>query len=116
MTDPQSAVETRPIAGAGPPASRQVSFEPVYQLLSPLLGDPGLIPGTPVWCQLDDTDPAKWQAVLWAAVWWTLAQDARQAAQSDAAREISTAADWSALARRIAQGRGHAYIPRRNAS
>lgn len=114
MTD-RKVTETRPDISIGA-GSRQVSFEPVYELLSPLLGDPGLIPGTPVWCQLDDTDPAKWQAVLWAALWWTVAQDARQAAQSDAAREISAATDWSALARRIAQGRGHAYIPRRNAS
>lgn len=117
MADRKVDVETR-TPGAGSPASKQVSFEPVYELLSPLLGDPGLIPGTPVWCQLDDTDPAKWQAILWAAVWWTVAQDARQASQSDAATEISAAGgpSWSALARRIAQGRGHAYIPRREAS
>ena len=112
----QENVEARPDIGAGSPASRQVSFEPVYELLSPLLGDPGLIPGTPVWCQLDDTDPAKWQAVLWAAVWWTVAQDARQAAQSDASREISAAADWSALAQRIRGRSGSAYIPRRKSA
>lgn len=111
MTGDRS-VEARPDRGAGTPASRQVSFEPVYELLSPLLGDPGLIPGTPVWCQLDDTDPAKWQAVLWAAVWWTVAQDARQAAQSDASREVCAAGGWTALSRRIAQGRGN-YIPRK---
>ena len=99
--------------GGGTPQSREVSCVPVYQLLSPLLGDPSLIPGTPVWCELDDTDPAKWQAILWAAVWWTVDQDARQAAAGDASRELASAADWSEIAQHIRTGRGKSYIPRR---
>lgn len=92
-------------------SSRQVAYYPVYTLLAPLLGAPGLIPGTPEWCQLDDTDPAKWSAVLWCAVWWCLEQDARQAAMADASRAISESADWSRISREI---RGHSglYIPR----
>lgn len=100
--------EEAPAIGGGTPSSRQVSYLPVYELVSPLLSDPGLVPGTPVWCQLEDTDPAKWQAVLWAAVWWSLAADTRQAALADASREISGAAEWSAVGRH----RGSAYIPR----
>ncbi len=74
-----------------------------------MLGDPGLIPGTPAWCLLEDTDPAKWQAVLWAAVWWALAADTRQAALADASREISHCHPWT----RVGRGRGHSYIPRK---
>ncbi|MEZ0341527.1 DUF2742 domain-containing protein [Mycobacterium sp. pV006] len=95
--------EARPNTGAG--SSRAVTFYPVYQMLSPLLGDPGLIPGTPVWCQLDDTDPAKWQAVLWAAVWWALNEDCRQDAISEAGADISAAEDWSAVARQVQRRR-----------
>ncbi|MCQ4359661.1 DUF2742 domain-containing protein [Mycobacterium gordonae] len=91
--------------------SRQVAYLPVYDMLHPLLGTPGLIPGTPVWCQLDDTDPSKWRAVLWAAVWWCLEQDARQAAMADASREISNAADWSGVSREIRRRSG-VRIPR----
>ncbi len=76
---------------------RQIAYLPVYGLVSPLLGDPGLVPGTPVWCQLDGTDPAKWQAILWAAVGWTVNEDARQAAMADASREISASEDWELL-------------------
>lgn len=88
--------------------SRQVACLPVYELLSPLLGRPGLVPGTPEWCDLDDTEPAKWQAVLWAALWWSVEQDARQTSLAEASREISSAADWPAIGR----PRGVAYIPR----
>lgn len=99
-----------PAQRGGTPSSRQVAYLPVYELVSPWLGDPGLIPGTPAWCQLDDTDPIKWQAMLWAAVWWSLAADTRQASLADASREIScAAATWSEIGR----GRGTAYIPRK---
>lgn len=92
-------------------ASRQVAYYPVYTLLEPWLGTPGLIPGTPEWCQLDDTDPSKWRAVLWAAVWWCLYQDTRQAAMADASCAISKAADWPQVSRGI-RGRPGVYIPR----
>lgn len=93
--------------------SRQVAYRPVYELLSPLLGNPDIIPGTPVWCQLDDTDPAKWQAVLWAAVWWAVNQDLHQEATADAATEIAAANDWSTQANRLRGRSGSAYIPRK---
>lgn len=101
MTEQQ--MDARPGSGAG--ASREVSFYPVYQLLSPLLGDPSLIPGTPVWAALDDTDPVKWQAILWAAVWWAVAEDARQEAIDEAGEEISAAEDWALASRRFLRRR-----------
>lgn len=91
--------------------SRQVAYRPVYTLLAPMLGTPSLIPGTPAWCQLKDTDPSKWRAVLWASIWWCLEQDARQAATADASRAISEAADWSQISRDIRRRSG-VYIPR----
>jgi hypothetical protein len=81
--------------------SRQIAYLTVYELISPILGQPGLIPGTPAWCELDDEDPEKWRAVLWAAVWWCVDHEARQEAMADAGREISSAADWSAVSRGI---------------
>ena len=74
--------------------SRTVAWQPVHALLEPLLGDPGLVPGTPSWCDMADSDPRKWQAVLWSAVWWAVAEDARQTDLAEASRDISTAADW----------------------
>ncbi|QZT56761.1 DUF2742 domain-containing protein [Mycolicibacterium austroafricanum] len=101
MTEQQ--MDARPTTGAG--ASREVSFYPVYQLLSPLLADPSLIPGTPVWAALDDTDPVKWQAILWAAMWWTVAEDARQEAIAEAGEAIWEGGDWSDAARRLMRRR-----------
>lgn len=89
--------------GAG--ASREVNWSTVYTFLTPLLGDPHLIPGTPVWCQLENTDPAKWQAILWSAVWWAVAEDARQDAVAEAGQAISQAENWGAVARQVQRRR-----------
>lgn len=86
-------------------ASRQVAWTAVYRLLSPLLGDPHLIPGTPVWAQLEDTDPAKWQAILWAAVWWAVGEDARQEAVAEAGAQISAAENWAAVSQQVLRRR-----------
>lgn len=93
--------------------SRQVTWLPVYELVAPLLGEPGLVPGTPAWMHLDDANPAKWSALLWAAVWWALDQDARQEAAADASKVVARAADWPHIARCIRAGRGGAYVPRK---
>lgn len=95
--------ETRPHSGAG--SSREVQFYPVYKLLAPMLTCPSLIPGTPAWCQLDDTDPAKWQAILWAAVWWAIAEECRQDALADAGEQISAAENWADVARQVQRRR-----------
>lgn len=89
-------VEARPLTGAG--SSREVNYYAVYQFLAPHLGDPSVIPGTPVWADLPDSDPAKWQAVLWAAMWWSVTEDARQDAIADAGVQIAGAEDWAVVA------------------
>lgn len=92
-------------------ASRAVAWEPVYALVEPFLGEPGLAPGTPPWVDLDDHDPAKWRALLWSSVWWAVGEDALQTARADASRAISTAADWPRIARNAIQRQG-IYVPR----
>ncbi|MDW5612082.1 DUF2742 domain-containing protein [Mycolicibacterium sp. D5.8-2] len=101
MTEQQ--MDARPTTGAG--ASREVNFYPVYQFLSPLLADPSIILGTPVWTQLDDTDPVKWQAILWAAVWWAVTEDARQQAIAEAGEAIWEGSNWSDAARTLLRRR-----------
>lgn len=89
-----TATETRtPVRGAG--SSREVNLFAVHQFLAPHLGDPEYIPGTPSWTQLPDDSAAKWRSVLWAAMWWAVAEDTRQEAIADAGQQISAAADWS---------------------
>ena len=96
--------DARSQPGAGTP-SREVKFYPVYEMLSPMLADPRLIPGTPVWCQLDDADPAKWQAILWSAVWWAIAEECRQDAIAEAGEQIAAAEDWGDVARQVQRRR-----------
>ena len=95
--------------------NRQVAYYEVYALLAPWLGDPGLIVGTPDWCGLDDTDPRKWRAVPGSAVWWALAEDARQAAMAEASRAISAShGRYLSEHFRLMHARGGpAYIPRK---
>lgn len=84
-------------------ASGQVSWWSVYEFITPMLtsqAKPWPMIGTPTWCALDDDDPAKMAAVIDAAQHWALQLETRQEALCDASREISAAADWSALAQR----------------
>jgi hypothetical protein len=83
--------------------SRAVCWSPVWDLLAPILGTPGLIPGTPAWVALPDDNPDKWRAVLWACLWWVVAEDAHQDAKAEASRAISAAADWAAASRELQQ-------------
>jgi hypothetical protein len=71
--------------------------------------------GTPAWCLLDDDDPAKVAALFDAAQHWALRIETSQQAKCAASREISTAAEWSAIATEIWQRR-KVYIPREAAS
>lgn len=95
--------------------ARAVDFYPVHRLVAPILAavESWPVAGTLTWQQLRDTDPAKWAAVLDTARYGALHMQLRQEALADASHQIASAADWSALARSIAQGRGDAYIERR---
>jgi hypothetical protein len=101
-----------------PTASRQVDWWSVCEFVEPLLAHVGCWPmaGTVTWRQLDDTDPAKWAALLDAARHHSLHVDTAQTALAEASRAIASGADWSA-AGRAHRRRAHAitsgaYIPR----
>lgn len=110
--------EARPI-GVGTPASRQVNWYETFEYTERLAAhhdiglDYRLIAGTPQWCGMADDDARKLLALVLGGVREALGKDTRQEAMADASTEISCAADWSALAREIVQGRGAAYITRR---
>jgi len=80
--------------------SRSIAWWPVWELLSPHLGPPGSCPilGTPAWVALPDDDPDKLEAILYAALWWVLAEETRQEHLADASKAIADAVDWPALA------------------
>ncbi len=83
--------------------SRQISALAVVDFLLAHLGAPGLIPGTPQWCMLSDTDPRKWQACGWAAIWWCIAEEGRQEALAEASKAVAASAEWPKGAREIQQ-------------
>lgn len=55
--------------------------------------------GTPAWCVLGDDDPAKLAAALDAAQHWALRVETCQETQAAAAKAVSAAEDWIALAK-----------------
>lgn len=95
--------------------TRTVDWFHVHRLVAPVLEQIESWPlaGTLAWHRLADTDPAKWAAVLDLGRHFALRLDSEQRALTDASREIATAEEcWSAMARRVHDGRGHAYIKR----
>lgn len=94
--------------------SRQVAWFKVYEFVEQLLAGMVSRPaaGTPEWCALPDTDPRKLAAVLDAGVHWTLRIDTEQEHRAEASKDVSAAADWSAVGRRMLS-RNSVYIPRR---
>jgi hypothetical protein len=81
-------------------SSQQVSWWSVHEFVTAHLQvDQWPMIGSPAWCLLEDGDPVKLAAVLDAAQHWALRLETGQQAQCEAAREVSAAVDWSALAR-----------------
>ncbi|MFV8233697.1 DUF2742 domain-containing protein [Mycolicibacterium fortuitum] len=107
--------ETHTLTGVGTPASQQASWWPVHEFVTALAGQANNLPpaGTPSWCALSDSDPRKLLALALAGEHHVLRVETAQAAMADASREISRAADWSAMAQRIRNRNRSAYIPRR---
>jgi hypothetical protein len=94
--------------------SREVDWFAVAEFAAPLLARfPSLpLPGTPAWCSLPDSDPAKLAALVNAARYWALHATARQESMAQASQAVSAGADWGVVGRQI-QHRGGSYIPRR---
>ena len=96
-------------------ASRTVDWWAVHTFVVPLLDEAGSWPLADLaWQQLRDDDPDKLAAVLDAGRHWALRVDTCQTAMAQASQDISTAAEWSAVARSIRRHHA-AYIPRRSA-
>ncbi|TXI63308.1 DUF2742 domain-containing protein [Mycolicibacterium mageritense] len=115
MTDPKK--ETRADRGAGSPQSQQVSWWPVHEFLEAAVNQANYGPlpaaGTPAWCALADGDPRKLLSLAVSGEHWALRTEIAQERLAEAGRDVAGAEDWSAVSRRIAQGRGDRYIPRR---
>ena len=94
--------------------SQQVAWYEVHTYVAPILEAVGSWPmaGTPEWCALPDSDPAKLAALLDASRHWSVHLDSLQEASAEASRDVSGAADWSAVATAIFSHHNNAYIPR----
>ena len=91
--------------------NQQVSWWSVHGFVAPYLDAAAPMAGTPAWCDLEDTDPLKWAALLDAARHWALHLEINQQALAEASRDVSVAADWRSVANEIRRRR-HVYIPR----
>lgn len=110
MTDTRTT-ETRPLTGAGSPASQQVSWWSTHTFITELVANVNNLPvaGTPAWCALSDTDPAKLIALAVAGEHHVLRVETAQEALAEASRAVAASTNWST----VGKPRGAAYIPRR---
>ena len=91
--------------------SRAVAWWPVLTFTADRIGvQPDAMPalrvpllGTPGWCALDDTDPAKLAAVLDGGQHFALRLEIEQEARADASHTVSAAADWRGIAQAALQ-------------
>jgi hypothetical protein len=124
MTTPHHKVSVAPdlsgfassdvAADARAVSAQQVSWWSVHEHVSDLLDRVGSWPtvGTPAWCALDGDDPRKLAAIFDAARHWALRLETCQQAMCEASREISSAANWSAVALEIYDRHTSGRVPR----
>lgn len=76
------------------------------------------LPGTPSWCALPDSDPAKMASLLAVARYWAFDAACRQEAKAEASEAIAGAAPWGRIGQELQQRRkviaDGAYIERRS--
>lgn len=111
----EAKTETRPLTGAGYPASQQVSWWPTHEFITALVAQANNLPiaGTPAWCALTDDDPHKLIALAVAGEHHALRVETAQEAMAESSRSVAASGDWSTVARGVRNGRGPAYIPRK---
>jgi hypothetical protein len=83
--------------------SQQVNWWSVHTFVAERLDAAGSWPmaGTAEWVALPDNHPSKTAALLDAARHWALRVDTCQQGLAEASRDVSGAADWSAIAQRM---------------
>jgi Protein of unknown function (DUF2742) len=83
--------------------SQQVNWWTVHEYMAAALAAACSWPmaGTPEWCALNDSDPAKTAALFDAAQHWALRVETCQQAKCEAGRDISAAEDWSSISQEI---------------
>lgn len=84
-------------------SSQQVDFSESLAFLNRVAPgrDTHLWPGTPTWCELDDSDVRKLVALAEFGLHHALRVEVAQQAHADASRAVSAAVDWSAISREI---------------
>lgn len=114
----EAKTETRPLTGAGSPASRQVSWFEVYAFAERLAANHGaaldhhLIAGTPRWCGMPDDDARKLLALVLGGVREALAHDAEQEQRAQASHDVAAGTDVDSIVRGIRRRASSAYIRR----
>ena len=87
-------------------ASRAVAWWPVQSFVAQVLAQANSAPpmaGTPAWCALADSDPAKLLAVAVAGSHHVLRMETAQQAHAEASKAIAASADWPKVANEIRQ-------------
>jgi hypothetical protein len=118
----EAKTETRPLTGAGSPASQQVSWWDTHEFITALVAQANHLPpaGTPAWCALDDTDPAKLLALAAAGEHFVLRLETAQEALAQASRDVAAAVDCQAIANGVQRQQWRrssgTYIPRAKVS
>jgi hypothetical protein len=103
VTDQCNALGEIAITASRAVSSQQVSWWDVHEWVAPILDRIGTWPtaGSPAWSALDSTDPRKLAALLDGAQHHVLRVETAQQALAEASRDVSAAADWSAVAQHI---------------
>lgn len=100
--------ETRPLTGAGSPASQEVSWWATHMFITEVVTQANTtLPsaGTPAWRALDDADPRKLLALAVAGEHHILRVEIGQDAIADAGEAISESEDWSKVSRDVQRRR-----------
>ncbi len=85
-----------------------MSWWPAHEFIVAALAQAEAAPpvaGTPAWCALADSDPAKLLALAVAGEHWVLRMETAQEQRAEASKMIAASADWPAVAQEIRQRR-----------
>ncbi|GAA1681631.1 hypothetical protein MMUR_05540 [Mycolicibacterium murale] len=113
--------ETRPLTGAGSPASAQVNWYSTFAFAERFAAGQDVqlanlpIAGTPAWCGLPDDDARKLLSLVLGGVREALNHDVEQEHRAAASREVSGSARWITEHNRFLSNRGRTYIRRESA-